>query len=107
MDFITSLHETKANHDAVMVIVDKLTKLVMFIPTRTDMDTVATAKMFFNHWYRWFGLLKKIISARDGRLISKFWNELFRLTQTRLEMSTSHHPQTMDKQRNKIELWRR
>jgi hypothetical protein len=42
MDFINSLPETKGNHDAVMVIVDKLTKLVMFIPTRTDMDTVAT-----------------------------------------------------------------
>jgi carbohydrate-binding DOMON domain-containing protein len=33
----------------------------MFIPTRTDMDTVYTAKKFFNHWYRWFGLPKKII----------------------------------------------
>jgi hypothetical protein len=94
MDFITSLPETKSNHDAVMVIVDKLTNLVMFIPTRTDMDTVATAKMFFNHWYRWFGLPKKIISDRDGRFISKFLKELFRLTQTRLAMSTSHHPQT-------------
>jgi hypothetical protein len=33
--FITTLPVTKENHDAVMVIVDKLTKLVMFIPTRT------------------------------------------------------------------------
>ena len=94
MDFITTLPVTKENHDAVMVIVDKLTKLVMFIPTRTDMDTVETAKKFFNHWYRWFGLPKKIISDRDGRFISRFWKELFRLTQTRLAMSTSHHPQT-------------
>jgi Integrase zinc binding domain len=44
MDFITSLPEIKSNHDAVIVIVDKLTKLVMFIPTRTEMDTVATAR---------------------------------------------------------------
>jgi hypothetical protein len=43
MDFVTSLPETKANHDAVMVIVDQLTKLVIFIPTQTDMDAVATA----------------------------------------------------------------
>jgi hypothetical protein len=50
--------------------------------------------MFFNHWYRCFGLPKKIISDRDGRFISKFWKELFRLTQTRLAMSTSRHPQT-------------
>jgi Integrase zinc binding domain len=50
MDFITTMPETKANHDAVMVIVDNLNKLVMFIPTWTDMDTVTTAKLFFNHW---------------------------------------------------------
>jgi hypothetical protein len=50
MHFIPTLSVTKQNHDAVMVIVDKLTKLVMFIPTRTDMDTVETAKKFFNHW---------------------------------------------------------
>jgi hypothetical protein len=50
MDFITTLPVTKENHDAVMVIVDKLNKLVMFIPTRTDMDAVETAKKFFKHW---------------------------------------------------------
>jgi hypothetical protein len=77
-----------------MVIVDKLTKLVMFIPTRTDMDTVEASKKFFNHWYKWFGLPNKIISDRDGRFISGFWKELFRITQKRLAMSTSHHPQT-------------
>jgi hypothetical protein len=55
MDFITTLPVTKENHDAVMVIVDKLTKLVIFIPTRTDMGTMETAKKFFNHWCRWFG----------------------------------------------------
>jgi hypothetical protein len=33
MDFITTFPVTKENHDAVMVIVDKLTKLVIFIPT--------------------------------------------------------------------------
>jgi Chromo (CHRromatin Organisation MOdifier) domain len=55
---------------------------------------VETAKKFFNHWYRWFGLPKKIISDRDGRFIARFWKELFRLTHTRLAMSTSHHPQT-------------
>jgi hypothetical protein len=94
MEFITTFPVTKENHDAVVVIVDKLFKLVIFIPTRTDMDTVETAKKFFNHWYRWFGLPTKIISNRDGRFISRFWKEIFRLTQTRMAMSTSYHPQT-------------
>jgi hypothetical protein len=76
MDLFTTFPKTKENHDAVMVIVDKLTKLVMFIPTRIDMDKVETAKKFFNHWYRWFCLPKKILSYRDGRFIRRFWKEL-------------------------------
>jgi hypothetical protein len=94
MDFITTFIVTKGNHDAVIEIVDKLTKLVMFIPTRTDMDTVETAKKVFNHWYSLFCLPKKIISDRDGRFIGRFWKEVFRLTQTRLAKSTSRHPHT-------------
>jgi hypothetical protein len=65
----------------------------MLIPDRTDMDTAETANMLFNHLYRWFVLPMKIISERDGWFISKFWKELLRLTQTRLAMTTSHHPQ--------------
>jgi hypothetical protein len=50
--------------------------------------------LFFNHWYRHYGLPRKIVSVRDGRFVGKFWQELFRLTQVRLAMSSSHHPQT-------------
>jgi hypothetical protein len=71
------------------------------------MDTVETSKKFLNHWYRWFGLPKKIISDRDERFISMFWKELFRITQTRLSMSTSHHPQTDGQTARPIELWRK
>jgi hypothetical protein len=73
MDFISTFPLTKENHDAVMVIVDKLTKLVIFILTRTYMGTVEIANKFFNHWSRWFGLPKKTISDRDGMFISRFW----------------------------------
>jgi hypothetical protein len=34
------------------------------------------------------------VSDRDGRFVGKFRQELFRLTQVRLAMSLSHHPQT-------------
>jgi hypothetical protein len=94
MDFITALPKTKNEFDAIMVVVDKLTKMVMFIPTTTEVDAVGSAKLFFRNWYRLYGLPSKIISDRDGRFISKFWRELFRLMQTKLAMSTSHHPQT-------------
>jgi hypothetical protein len=102
MDFITTLPVTKGGFDAIMVIVDKLTKLVMFIPTKTDESAVGTAQLFFANWYRTHGLPEKIISDRDGRFISKFWRELFRLLQTKLAMSTSQHPRPTDRQRRQI-----
>jgi transposase InsO family protein len=57
-------------------------------------DAAESTKLFFNHWYRHYGLPRKIVSDRDGRFVGKFWQELFRLTQVRLAMSSSHHPQT-------------
>jgi hypothetical protein len=84
---------TDNNTTLPVVIVNKLTNLVISIPTRTDMDTAETAKKFFNHWYRWFGLSKKIISDMDVSFISIFWNEIFKLTQTMLAMSTIQNPQ--------------
>ena len=73
---------------------DRLSKFAMFIPIQTDVDAVRSAKAFFGNWYRLFGLPRKVVSDRDGRFLSLFWRELFRKVQTRLAMSTSHHPQT-------------
>jgi hypothetical protein len=105
MDFITTLPVTNENQDAMMVIVDKLTDLVMLIPTRTNMDTVEPATKFFIHLYRWLGLPKQIISDMDGSFISIFLKEVFTLTQARLAMSTSHHPQTDRRKKRQIKLW--
>jgi hypothetical protein len=73
MDYISTFPVAKENHDAVMGIVDQLTKVVVFIPTRTNMDIVDTAKMLFNRYYRLFGLSKKAISDRGGKFTSRFW----------------------------------
>jgi hypothetical protein len=68
--------------------------LVIFIPTRTDLDTKATAKKFLNNLCRCFGLPKNIISDKYGRPISHFYKQLFRLNQTRLAMFMSHYSQS-------------
>jgi hypothetical protein len=77
-----------------LVIVDRLSQIVRIFPTTSDVNAVGSAKLFFNHWYRHYGLPRKIASDRDGRFVGKFWEEWFRLTHIRLAMSSSHHPQT-------------
>ena len=47
MDFIPELPECKG-YDNILVIVDKLTKYAMFIPTTTAVTERETAKLFFH-----------------------------------------------------------
>ena len=39
------------------------------------------------------GVLKKIVSDRDAKFMSKFWKELFAGLGTKLAFNTTYHPQ--------------
>ena len=94
MDFIVSLPPTPRNHDAIFVVVDRFSKRAYFIPTKTTVTAPGTAKLFFDNVFKDHGLPHAIISDRDPRFTSSFWQELFKLCQTKLRMSTAFHPQT-------------
>lgn len=95
MDLITQLPKTASGHDAIMVVVDRLTKMVLFAPTTTNVTSPELAKLFFDTVYRHHGLPSTIVSDRDPRFTSLFWKALFKNhLGTRLAMSTSNHPQT-------------
>ena len=94
MDFIVQLPLTKQGYDAIFVVVDKLFKRAHFIPTHTSATAPETAKLFFNVIFKDHGLPRTIISDRDAKFTSKFWQQLFKELGTTLSMSTSFHPQT-------------
>jgi deoxyuridine 5'-triphosphate nucleotidohydrolase len=94
MDFITQLPPTKEKHDAILVCVDRLSKMVHLIPTTTTANAPDTAKLFFSQIFRLHGMPNDIVSDRDARFTSMFWKTLFQLTGTKLKMSTAYHPQT-------------
>lgn len=94
MDLIVQLPLTKAGFDAILVQVDKLTKMVHFSPTKTNATAPDLAKIFFKDVVRLHGLPQVIISDRDARFTSNFWRTLYTLLDTRLAMSTAFHPQT-------------
>ena len=93
MDLITQLPNSH-NHDAIFVIVDRFTKMAHFIPTTTNADAPQLAKLFLDNIVRIHGFPRSIISDRDTRFRSLFWQELFALTDTTLRFSTANHPQT-------------
>ena len=94
MDFITQLPTTRNGHDAIVVFVDRLSKMVHFAPTHTTVGAEGVAKLFLATVFRQHGLPSNIVSDRDTRFTSHFWKEVFRLLGTHLYMSTAFHPQT-------------
>jgi len=94
MDFIGPLPRTARYKDAVLVVIDKLTKMGHFIPTTTQLSAKQTAELIFNEIVRLHGVPSNIISDRDPRFTSGFWKELWRLLGTQLRLSTAYHPQT-------------
>ena len=92
MDFIPEL-PVSDGFDNILVIVDKLTKYAIIIPTTTRVTEEETAKLFFKHVISKFGIPRQIISDRDTRWRGDFWKEICRLMGMRRSLTTSYHPQ--------------
>jgi len=78
MDFITGL-PSEDGSNAVLTIVDRLTKLVRLTPVffgSQGSDASATAAVFFRRIIADFGLPESIVADRDPRWTSRFWSRL-------------------------------
>lgn len=93
MDFIVQLPRTPRGFDAITVFVDKLTKQVHFVASKTKDTASDVARIFFDNIFRLHGMPTVIVSDRDTKFTSRFWQELHRLMDVKLAMSTAFHPQ--------------
>ena len=91
MDLITGLPITNCGHNVLWVVVDTLTKLIKFIPTKKDVKTPKLARLFIEHLYRLYGLLAYIVFDRARKLYSHIWREVFKNLDTTLSMSMIDH----------------
>lgn len=93
-DFVVHLPKTKEGYDAITTWVDRLTRRVHFIKSRTTDTAVDCANSFFSNIFKHHGLPDSIVSDRDSKLTSAFWKRLMELSGVQLKMSSSRHPQT-------------
>jgi hypothetical protein len=103
MDFITGFPKVQGK-DGIFVVVDRLTKFAHFFAISMEYSASQVAELFFREVFRLHGLPKNIVSDRDSRFMSTFWQELFRLVGTELTPSMSYHPQT-DGQTEIVNKW--
>ena len=94
MDLITQLPVTQKGNDAIVVFVDKLSKMVHIAPCKTTCGAEEFANIFMHEVHRLHGMPRKIVSDRDSRFQGRFFSELSKIMGCRQAMSTAFHPQT-------------
>ena len=94
IDFVVGLPRTQRGKDAIWVIVDRFNKSAHFIPIRTTNMASDLGPIFAREIVRLHGVPKTIISDRDAKFVSKFWESLQSALGMQLCLSTAFHPQT-------------
>ncbi|KAJ9564125.1 hypothetical protein OSB04_000091 [Centaurea solstitialis] len=94
MDLITKLPKTPRRFGVIWVIVDRLTKSAHFLAIQESFTSEQLVELYVKEVVKRHGVPVLIISDRDTRFTSRFWERFHADTGTRLHISTSYHPQT-------------
>src|ERR1700742_267889 len=99
LDFIVELPSSKSEldsrtYDAILVIVDRLTKMSLFIPTVGTLDAQGLARLYLLHVFSKHGIPTDIVSDRGSLFTSNFITSLAQLLGMKLNFSTAYHPES-------------
>jgi len=93
MDFITKLPLVQ-EYDAILVVVDRFTKMAHFIPTTERTSAEELAQLFRDNIWKLHGLPNSIISDRGPQFAAGIMKELNQMLGIDTKLSTAFHPQT-------------
>nr|GEU60093.1 putative reverse transcriptase domain-containing protein [Tanacetum cinerariifolium] len=105
MDLVIRLPRSSSGYDAILVIMDRLTKFAHFLPICEDFKMEKLARININEIVARHGVPVLIISDHDGRFSSHFWRDLQKALGARLDMSTTYHPETDGQSERTIQKW--
>ncbi|USP79372.1 retrotransposon nucleocapsid protein [Curvularia clavata] len=97
MDFITELPPSKLQgvvYDAILVIVDRLTKMAHYVPARSNWDGVDLAQAWLREVIRLHGVPRRIISDRGPLMNSTHWKTFLHYLNSKRVLTSAYHPQT-------------
>jgi hypothetical protein len=94
VDFIVEL-PCSNGYDAIMNVVDGVTKHAHFIATHTTITAVGAARLFLREVWKHHGTPCVVVSDRGPQFVADFTRKLYCLIGIKLVTSTAYHPQTM------------
>jgi len=92
MDFIEKL-PSSSGFDTILVIVDRLLKQAIFIPTHDTITSAELACLFVTHVFSKHGVLSHITSDRGSEFVSHFFCSIGTTLDMRLHFISGYHPE--------------
>jgi len=90
MDFIEQL-PSSTGFAAILVIVDRLSKQAIFIPTHDTITSLELAKLFLVHVFSKHGVPTHVTSDHGTEFVSHFFQSLGKALDMRLHFTSSYH----------------
>jgi len=78
----------------ILVVVDRLTKIVHFISTTEKISAEGLARLFRDNVWKLHRLPESIISDRGPQFMAGLMRELNRMLEIKSKLSMASHPQT-------------
>jgi len=100
VDFVVELPES-SGYDAIMTVIDSVSKRVHFIPTHITVTVERVARFFLHHIWKLHSLPKHVVSDHGPQFVASFIKKLYRLLDIQLSSSIAWHPQ-MDRQIERV-----
>ena len=91
MDLIVSLPRTDRGHTAILVFVDRFSKMGHFVPCTDSVTAKETAAFLRHHVVCLHGYPYELVSDRDPRFTSHFFTEFCKLAGVKQSMSSAFH----------------
>ena len=97
MDFVTGLPPVQVGSktlDAILVIVDRFSKYVIYVPISKSITSDGLASLFLDRIFKDYGIPEGIVTDRGSVFTSSFWRSFCHLLACKRLLSTAFHPQT-------------
>jgi len=92
IDFIEKL-PSSSSFDTILVIVDRLSKQAIFIPTHDTITSAELARLFVTHVFSKHGVPSHVTSDRGSEFVSYFFRSLGTALDMRLHFTSGYHPE--------------